>query len=111
MDWITDPQAWIALLTLTALEIVLGIDNIVFISILAEKLPKEQEPQGRRVGLLGAMLTRILLLLSLNWLTRLTNPLFSVFEHDVSGRDLILLVGGLFLLAPWLLTIQSGKQR
>jgi predicted tellurium resistance membrane protein TerC len=99
MDWITDPQAWIALLTLTALEIVLGIDNIVFISILAEKLPKEQEPRGRRVGLLGAMLTRILLLLSLNWLTRLTNPLFSVFEHDVSGRDLILLVGGLFLLA------------
>lgn len=99
MDWITDPQAWIALLTLTALEIVLGIDNIVFISILAEKLPKEQESRGRSVGLLGAMLTRILLLLSLNWLTRLTNPLFSVFNHEVSGRDLILLVGGLFLLA------------
>jgi predicted tellurium resistance membrane protein TerC len=99
MDWITDPQAWIALLTLTALEIVLGIDNIVFISILAEKLPKEQEAKGRRVGLLGAMLTRILLLLSLNWLTRLTNPLFSVFSHEVSGRDLILMAGGLFLLA------------
>ena len=66
MDWVTDPQAWIALLTLTALEIVLGIDNIVFISILAEKLPKEQEARGRSVGLLGAMLTRILLLLSLN---------------------------------------------
>jgi predicted tellurium resistance membrane protein TerC len=99
MDWITDPQAWIALLTLTALEIVLGIDNIVFISILAEKLPKEQESRGRSVGLLGAMLTRILLLLSLNWLTRLTNPLFSVFNHEVSGRDLILMAGGLFLLA------------
>jgi predicted tellurium resistance membrane protein TerC len=99
MDWITDPQAWIALLTLTALEIVLGIDNIVFISILAEKLPKEQEASGRSVGLLGAMLTRILLLLSLNWLTRLTNSLFSVLGHDVSGRDLILLAGGLFLLA------------
>jgi predicted tellurium resistance membrane protein TerC len=99
MDWITDPQAWIALLTLTALEIVLGIDNIVFISILAEKLPKEQEGRGRSVGLLGAMLTRILLLLSLNWLTRLTNPLFSVFNHEVSGRDLILMAGGLFLLA------------
>jgi predicted tellurium resistance membrane protein TerC len=99
MDWITDPQAWIALLTLTALEIVLGIDNIVFISILAEKLPKEQEAKGRSVGLLGAMLTRILLLLSLNWLTRLTNPLFSVFSHEVSGRDLILMAGGLFLLA------------
>jgi len=99
MDWITDPQAWIALLTLTALEIVLGIDNIVFISILAEKLPKEEETKGRSVGLLGAMLTRILLLLSLNWLTRLTNPLFSVFNHEVSGRDLILMAGGLFLLA------------
>jgi predicted tellurium resistance membrane protein TerC len=99
MDWVTDPQAWIALLTLTALEIVLGIDNIVFISILAEKLPKEQEARGRSVGLLGAMLTRILLLLSLNWLTRLTNPLFSVFNHEVSGRDLILMAGGLFLLA------------
>jgi predicted tellurium resistance membrane protein TerC len=99
MEWITDPQSWIALLTLTALEIVLGIDNIVFISILAEKLPQKQEPAGRRVGLLGAMITRILLLFSLNWLTRLTNPLFSVFEHDVSGRDLILLAGGLFLLA------------
>jgi predicted tellurium resistance membrane protein TerC len=99
MEWITAPEGWIALLTLTALEIVLGIDNIVFISILAEKLPQEQEASGRRVGLLGAMLTRILLLLSLNWLTRLTNPLFSVLGHEVSGRDLILLVGGLFLLA------------
>ncbi|OGO19836.1 MAG: hypothetical protein A2Z14_17730 [Chloroflexi bacterium RBG_16_48_8] len=99
MEWITDPQAWIALLTLTALEIVLGIDNIVFISILAEKLPKAQEPSGRRAGLLGAMLTRILLLFSLNWLTRLTNPFFSVLGHEVSGRDLILLAGGLFLLA------------
>jgi predicted tellurium resistance membrane protein TerC len=99
MEWITAPEGWIALLTLTALEIVLGIDNIVFISILAEKLPQKQEAKGRSVGLLGAMLTRILLLLSLNWLTRLTNPLFNVLRHDVSGRDLILLTGGLFLLA------------
>jgi predicted tellurium resistance membrane protein TerC len=99
MDWLIDPQAWIALLTLTALEIVLGIDNIVFISILAEKLPREQEASGRRAGILGAMLTRILLLFSLNWLTRLTNPLFSILGYEISGRDLILFAGGLFLIA------------
>lgn len=99
MDWLTDPQIWIALLTLTALEIVLGIDNIIFISILAEKLPQAQEDRGRQVGLLGAMVTRVLLLLSLTWLTRLTNPLFSVFGHNFSGRDIILIAGGLFLLA------------
>jgi len=99
MDWLTDPQIWIALLTLTALEIVLGIDNIIFISILAEKLPQAQEERGRQIGLLGAMVTRILLLFSLAWLTKLTTPLFSVFAHDVSGRDIILMAGGLFLLA------------
>lgn len=99
MDWLTDPQMWIALLTLTALEIVLGIDNIIFISILAEKLPQAQEERGRQIGLLGAMVTRILLLFSLAWLTKLTAPLFSVFHHDVSGRDIILMAGGLFLLA------------
>lgn len=99
MEWITDPQAWIALLTLTALEIVLGIDNIIFISILAGKLPAKQQKSGRQIGLIMAMLTRILLLFSLAWLTKLTNPIFHVFEHAVSGKDLILIIGGLFLLA------------
>jgi len=89
----------IALLTLTALEIVLGIDNIVFISILADRLPKEQQARGRRLGLALAMLTRILLLLSLSWIIRLTQPLFNLFSLQITGRDLILLVGGLFLLA------------
>jgi predicted tellurium resistance membrane protein TerC len=98
MTWLTDPQSWIALLTLTALEIVLGIDNIIFISILAGKLPRDRRDQARKVGLALAMITRILLLLSLAWLTRLTNPLFSIFSHDVSGRDIILIIGGLFLL-------------
>lgn len=98
MDWITTPESWIALLTLTALEIVLGIDNIIFISIIAGKLPENQQKAGRQVGLLMAMLTRILLLFSIAWLTRLTSPLFSVFSYDISGRDLILIIGGLFLL-------------
>ncbi|MFL7813829.1 MAG: TerC family protein [Anaerolineales bacterium] len=98
MDWITAPETWIALLTLTALEVVLGIDNIIFISILAGKLPEKQQKTGRQVGLLMAMLTRILLLVSIAWLTRLTSPLFRLFAHDFSGRDLILMVGGLFLL-------------
>jgi predicted tellurium resistance membrane protein TerC len=107
MEWLSDPQVWIALLTLTALEIVLGIDNIIFISILAEKLPHDQEARGRQIGLLGAMLTRILLLFSLAWLTKLTNPLFTVFHHDVSGRDIILMAGGLFLLAKSTVEIHS----
>jgi len=98
MAWITSPENWIALLTLTALEIVLGIDNIIFISILAGKLPEKQQNLGRQIGLVMAMVTRILLLFSLAWLTRLTSPLFSVFSHEISGRDLILIVGGLFLL-------------
>lgn len=98
MSWFTSLEAWIALLTLTALEIVLGIDNIVFISILSDKLPQHQEKLGRQLGLAMAMLTRILLLFSLAWLTRLTAPLISVFSMDFSGRDLILLVGGLFLI-------------
>jgi predicted tellurium resistance membrane protein TerC len=98
MDWITSPESWIALLTLTALEIVLGIDNIIFISIIAGKLPEHQQKLGRQVGLLMAMITRILLLFSIAWLTRLTAPLFSVFSQDISGRDLILIIGGLFLL-------------
>ena len=99
MHWLTDPQAWIALLTLTALEIVLGIDNVIFISILAGKLPVPQQAKARRLGLGLAMLTRILLLFSLTWIMRLTAPLFTVFGNAISGRDLILLGGGLFLLA------------
>src|ERR671922_1751683 len=98
MDWITDPNAWLGLLTLTALEIVLGIDNIIFISILAGKLPAEQQPKARRLGLLGAFVSRMLLLLSIAWIVRLTRPLFELFGHGVSGRDLILLVGGIFLI-------------
>ena len=98
MDWLTDPQAWIGLLTLTVLEIVLGIDNVIFISILAGKLPAEQQSRARTVGLALAMLTRILLLFSLSLIMRLTTPLFELFGHGVSGRDLILLVGGLFLI-------------
>ncbi|HNW43676.1 MAG TPA: TerC family protein [Elusimicrobiales bacterium] len=98
MEWLIDPQIWIALVTLTVLEIVLGVDNIIFISILAGKLPAAQRDKGRRVGLALAMLTRIALLLSLTWIMRLTAPLFAVFGHEVSGRDLILLVGGMFLI-------------
>lgn len=98
MAWISDPQAWIALLTLTALEIVLGIDNIIFISILAAKLPANQQGRGRQIGLLMAMITRILLLFSLAWLTKLTDPIFHIGHLGVSGRDLILIIGGLFLL-------------
>jgi predicted tellurium resistance membrane protein TerC len=99
MDWITDPQAWIGFITLTVLEIVLGIDNIVFISILADKLPREQQSRARVIGLGLAMLTRILLLLSLTWIIGLTAPLFSVLGQEISGRDLVLLLGGLFLIA------------
>jgi len=98
MDWLTDPQIWIAFGTLTFLEIVLGVDNIIFISILSGKLPAEQQVTARRVGLLGAMLTRILLLFSLAWIVKLTAPLFTVAGHPISGRDLILILGGLFLL-------------
>jgi predicted tellurium resistance membrane protein TerC len=98
MDWISDPQAWIGLITLTALEVVLGIDNVIFISILAGKLPAEQQGKARKLGLGAAMITRILLLLSLAWIMKLTSPLFSALGYDFSGRDLILLVGGLFLL-------------
>jgi predicted tellurium resistance membrane protein TerC len=98
MEWLSDPNAWIGLLTLTVLEIVLGIDNIIFISILAGKLPRELQPRARRLGLFGAFLTRLLLLLSIAWIVRLTQPLFEVLGHPISGRSLILLVGGLFLI-------------
>jgi predicted tellurium resistance membrane protein TerC len=98
MDWITNPEAWIALLTLTALEIVLGVDNIIFITILVGKLPEGRRNRARVLGLGLAMLTRIALLLSIVRVMRLTAPLFSVFMRDISGRDLILIVGGLFLI-------------
>jgi predicted tellurium resistance membrane protein TerC len=98
MDALTDPQIWIALLTLTTLEVVLGIDNVVFISILAGKLPAEQQRRARRVGLLLAMVTRIALLFSLAWVIRLTAPWFTILGQAISGRDLILLLGGLFLI-------------
>jgi predicted tellurium resistance membrane protein TerC len=98
MAWITSPESWIALLTLTALEIVLGIDNIVFISILVGKLPEEDQDRGRKIGLIMALGTRLLLLLSLSWLIKLTAPVFYVGEHGVAGRDIILMVGGMFLL-------------
>lgn len=98
MDWLTEPQAWISLLTLTGLEIVLGIDNIIFISILAGKLPKEQQDKARKLGLSLALITRLLLLASIAWMAKLTTPLFTLIGHGVSGRDLILILGGLFLL-------------
>ena len=99
MDWITDPQALIGLATLTILEIVLGIDNIIFISILAGKLPGHQQARARFLGLLLAMFMRIALLFSLSWIIRLTEPLFGVLGQEISRRDLVLLLGGLFLLA------------
>ncbi|MCZ6580485.1 MAG: TerC family protein [Nitrospirae bacterium] len=107
MFWFTDPQAWLALGTLTALEIVLGIDNIIFISILASKLPRDQQPRARFWGLTVAMVTRLLLLFSLTWLMSLTAPLFEIFTHEISGRDVILIAGGLFLLIKSTLEIHD----
>jgi len=98
MEWLLDPQAWIALVTLTALEIVLGVDNIIFISIVVGRLPEAQRPLARTLGLGFAMFTRIALLLSLVWVMTLTEPLFSIIGREISGRDLILIGGGLFLL-------------
>src|SRR5438874_6714723 len=105
MDWLTNPEIWISLFTLTVLEIILGIDNIVFISILAGKLPTEQQAKARQTGLGLALITRVLLLCGLAWMVKLTAPLFYIpafgllkEPHAVSGRDLILLCGGLFLL-------------
>lgn len=107
MTWIADPQIWMALVTLTALEIVLGIDNIIFISVLASRLPAHQRERARVIGLAVAMGTRLLLLLSLAWMLRLTAPLFTVFAQEISGRDLILIVGGLFLLVKSTLEIHD----
>ncbi len=98
MDWLTDPNAWISLLTLSVLEIVLGIDNIIFISILSSKLPVAQQPRARSLGLMGAFVSRVGLLLSITWVMQLTTPLFSVAGFPMSGRNLILLIGGLFLI-------------
>lgn len=98
MEWISDPNIWISLVTLTFLEIVLGIDNIIFISILAGKLPEERQAKARTLGLLMAMITRVLLLCSIFWLTKLTGELFKFAGHSFSGKDLVMLGGGLFLL-------------
>ena len=97
-SWISSPEAWIALLTLTVMEIVLGIDNIVFISILVDKLPLAERPRARFLGLGFAMLTRILLLMCITWVMQLKHPLFTVLSNEVSGKDLILIIGGLFLI-------------
>ncbi len=107
MEWITDPQVWIALAMLTALEIVLGVDNIIFISILAGKLPVHQQHKARVIGLAVAMITRLLLLFSLTWVLGLSAPLLTVLNQDISGRDLILIGGGLFLLVKSTLEIHE----
>jgi predicted tellurium resistance membrane protein TerC len=99
VEWISDPNAWAALVTLAVLEIVLGIDNIIFISILAGRLPAQQQARARVLGLTIAMVSRIMLLFSITWVMRLTAPLFTVLEQEISGRDIILIIGGLFLLA------------
>tara|TARA_A100001391_G_scaffold172672_1_gene134245 strand:- start:17358 stop:18098 length:741 start_codon:yes stop_codon:yes gene_type:complete len=108
LEWITSPEAWIALATLTALEIVLGIDNIIFMSILVDRLPEKQRPKARFIGLSMAMVMRLLLLASLAWLTQLTADLFTVLNQGISGRDLVLILGGLFLLAKSVLEIHHS---
>lgn len=110
LDWVADPQIWIGFFTLVALEIVLGIDNIIFISILAGKLPPEQRDRARVLGLAAALVSRLLLLLGLSWVVRLTEPLFEVLGQEISGRDLILILGGLFLLAKSVLEIGESME-
>ncbi|MEO8302831.1 MAG: TerC family protein [Betaproteobacteria bacterium] len=110
MEWITSPEAWIALLSLTALEIVLGVDNIIFISILVGRLPPAERQRARVIGLGLAMVMRIGLLLSLAWMMRLTDPLFSIIGNAISGRDLILIGGGLFLLAKSVMEIHNSLE-
>jgi predicted tellurium resistance membrane protein TerC len=107
MGWMSSPELWIAFATLLLLEIVLGIDNIIFISILAGRLPEEQRARARTIGLSLALITRLLLLASLSWVVGLTEPLFSPFGHEISGRDLILLLGGLFLVVKATIEINS----
>jgi len=99
MEWLADPNVWIAFATLTLLELVLGIDNVIFISILSGRLPAEQQPKARFIGLALALVMRVILLFSLTWVMGLTEPFFTILDQSVSGRDLILLIGGLFLIA------------
>ncbi len=110
MNWLTDPNVWFALMTLSAIEIVLGIDNIIFIAILADKLPKDKKASGRTVGLLLAMLTRIAFLFSITLIMKLTQPLFTIITAEISGHDLILIAGGLFLLGKSTLEIHSNLE-
>ena len=107
MEWLFEPQSWVALVTLTALEIVLGIDNIIFISILVSRLPEKMRQKARIFGLSFAMLTRVLLLLCLAWILQLTSPLFTILQEEISGRDILLIAGGLFLLAKSTLEIHK----
>jgi len=114
ISWVADPNVWASLVTLTFLEIVLGIDNVIFISILAGKLPRAQQARARALGLGLALVTRILLLVSIKWLMGLTSPLFVLFSHEFSGKDLILLSGGIFLIAKSTQEIHAkleGEQR
>lgn len=110
MEWLLNPEHWISLVTLTALEIVLGIDNIIFLSIVVSKMPPYQQPSARIIGLGAAMIMRILLLLSLTWVMRLTEPLFHLLGRAFSGRDLILILGGLFLIAKSSLEIHEKME-
>lgn len=110
MEWLAEPQAWVSFLTLLLLEVVLGIDNIIFISILAGKLPPEQQARARYIGLALALVIRVILLFSLSWVIGLTAPLFVVFNQAISGRDLILLLGGLFLLGKATFEIHENME-
>ena len=110
MEWLFDPQIWLALLTLTALEIVLGIDNIIFIAVLAQRLPAHQQSKGRRLGLAMAMITRIALLFCITWIMKLTAPLFTLLTEEISGRDIILIAGGLFLLGKSTFEIHANLE-
>jgi len=110
IEFLADPEVWISFLTLTLLEIVLGIDNIIFLSILVSKLPRQLQQRGRILGLAFAMITRIGLLFTITWLIRLTAPLFTVFSEEISGRDLILFLGGLFLLVKSVFEIHGALE-
>ena len=110
MEILADPQAWLAFITLTALEIVLGIDNIIFIAVLVGRLPRDKQPRGRTIGLALAMITRVLLLLSITWIMKLSAELFTVMDRGISGRDLVLIGGGLFLLAKSTMEIHTSLE-